>query len=103
MPKLRAVRAKPELLHRALVADNKEMDKWFSSVARRHNLPYTPISERTDWAASRARFASQFGAENLEDGTPLTAYDAAKAIGIEAILCHTIIEASLPLQQSWIF
>ena len=28
-------------------------------------------------------FASQFGAENLEDGAPLTAYDAAKAIGIE--------------------
>jgi len=83
MLKLRAVRAKPELLHRALVADNKEMDKWFSSVARRHNLPYTPISERTEWAAFRARFASQFGAENLEDGAPLTAYDAAKAIGIE--------------------
>ncbi len=34
--------------------------------------------------AFRERFALQFGAENLEDSTPLTAYDAAKAIGIEA-------------------
>jgi hypothetical protein len=33
MVKLRAVRAKPQLLHRALMADNKELDKWFSSVA----------------------------------------------------------------------
>jgi|GEM_PF-2210088 len=84
MLKLRAVRAKPELLHRALLADNKELDKWFSSVARRHNLPYTPISERTEWAAFRERFALQFGAENLENVTILTAYDAAKAIGVEA-------------------
>jgi Family of unknown function (DUF5677) len=83
MLKLRAVRAKPHLLHRALLADNKELDKWFSSVARRHDLPYTPISERAEWAAFRERFVLQFGAENLEDGTPLTAYDAAKAIGIE--------------------
>ena len=56
--------------------------KWTNGFRRRHNLPYTPISERTDWQLP-ARFASQFGAENLEDGTPLTAYDAAKAIGIE--------------------
>jgi hypothetical protein len=83
MLKLRAVRAKPHLLHRALLADNKELDKWFSSVARRHDVPYTPISERAEWAAFKERFASQFGAENLGDGTPLTAYDAAKAIGIE--------------------
>lgn len=84
MLKLRAVRAKPQLLHPALLADNKELDKWFSSVARRHDLPYTPISERAEWIAFRERFALQFGAENLEDSTPLTAYDAAKAIGIEA-------------------
>ena len=84
MLKLRAVRAKPQLLHRAVMADNKELDKWFSSVARRHELPYTPISERAEWTAFRDRFALQFGAENLDDSTPLTAYDAAKAIGIEA-------------------
>ncbi len=36
MLKLRAVRSKPELLYRALLADNRELDKWFSSVARRH-------------------------------------------------------------------
>lgn len=84
MLKLRAIRAKPELLHRALVAENKEMDKWFSSVARRHQLPYTPIFDRAEWAAFRSRFASQFGAENLENATPLTAYDAAKAIGVES-------------------
>ena len=84
MLKLRAVRAKPQLLHRALMADNKELDKWFSSVARRHDLPYTPISKRAEWTAFRDRFALQFGTENLEDSTPLTAYDAAKAIGIEA-------------------
>ena len=84
MLKLRAVRAKPHLLHRALLADNKELDKWFSSVARRHDLPYTPISERAEWVAFRQRFVSQFGADNLEDDTPLSAYDAAQAIGIEA-------------------
>lgn len=83
MLKLRAVRAKPHLLHRALLADNKELDKWFSSTARRHDVPYTPISERVEWAAFKHRFALQFGADNLEDDTPLTAYDAAKAIGIE--------------------
>jgi hypothetical protein len=84
MLKLRAVRAKPELLHRALVAENKEMDKWFSSVARRHQLPYTPISERPEWAAFKSRFVSQFGAESLEDAAPLTAYDAARAIGVQS-------------------
>ncbi len=84
MLKLRAVRAKPHLLHRALLADNKELDKWLSSVARRHDLPYTPISERAEWVAFKQRFASQFGADNLEDDTPLSAYDAGKAIGIEA-------------------
>ena len=83
MLKLRAVRAKPELLHRALLADNKELDKWFSSVAQRHDLPYTPISQRLEWKAFQGRFAQQFGAEDLQDATPLTAYDAAKAIGIE--------------------
>ena len=60
------------------------MDKWFSSVARRHQLPYTPISERPEWAAFKSRFVSQFGAENLEDATPLTAYDAARALGVES-------------------
>jgi len=84
MLKLKAVREKPHLLHRALLADNKEMDKWFSSVARRHDLPYTPIAERAEWAAFKERFVQQFGAENLGDSTPLTAYDAAKAIGTEA-------------------
>ena len=84
MLKLRAVRAKPQLLHRALLADNKELDKWFSSVARRHDLPYTPIRERAEWLAFKQRFASQFGADNLKDDTPLSAYDAAKAIDIEA-------------------
>jgi hypothetical protein len=83
MLKLRAVRAKPHLLHRALLTDNKEMDKWFSSLARRHDLPYTPIAERAEWAAFKERFVLQFGAENLEDSTPLTAYDTAKAIDIE--------------------
>ena len=84
MLKLRAVRAKPQLLYRALMADNKELDKWFSSVARRHDLPYTPISERAESAAFRDRFVLQFGAEDLEDRTPAhSAYDAAKAIGVE--------------------
>ena len=46
MLRLRAVRAKPHLLYRVLIADNNELDKWFSGVARRHNLPYTPISQR---------------------------------------------------------
>ena len=43
MLKLRAVRAEPHPLHRALLADNKEIDKWFSSTARRHRVPYTRI------------------------------------------------------------
>ncbi len=46
-------------------------------------MPYTPITERAEWTAFKHRFALQFGANNLEDDTPLTAYDAAKAIGIE--------------------
>ncbi len=83
MLKLRAVRAEPHLLHRALLADNKEIDKWFSSTARRHSVPYTPISKRAEWTAFRHRFVLQFGVDSLEDDTPLTAYDAAKAIGIE--------------------
>lgn len=83
MLKLRAVRSKPELLYRALLADNRELDKWFSSVARRHNVAYTPIVERAQWADFKARCVGQFGAENLDDDTPLSAYDAAKAIGIE--------------------
>jgi hypothetical protein len=66
------------------VAENKEMDKWFSSVARRNELPYTPISERPEWAAFKTRFVSQFGSESLGNDTPLTAYDAAKAIGVES-------------------
>jgi hypothetical protein len=84
MLKLRALRAKPHLLHRALLADNKELDKWFSSVARRNDLPYAPISEHGEWVAFKQRFVSQFGADNLEDDTPLSAYDAAQAIGIGA-------------------
>ena len=83
MLKLRAVRKKPELLYRALLADNKELDKWFSSVARRHGIAYTAIAERQQWADFKTRCVVQFGAENLNDDTPLEAYDAAKAIGIE--------------------
>lgn len=83
MLKLRAVRSKPELLYRALLADNRELDKWFSSVARRHNVTYTPIVEGAQWADFKARCVVQFGAENLDNDTPLSAYDAAKAIGIE--------------------
>jgi Family of unknown function (DUF5677) len=84
MLRLRAVRAKPYLLYRVLIAENNELDKWFSGVARRHNLPYTPISQRPEWQAVKARCVSQFGAEKLNNETPLTAYDAAAAIGIEA-------------------
>jgi hypothetical protein len=84
MLRLRAVRAKPHLLYRVLIAENNELNKWFSGVARRHNLPYTPISQRPEWQAVKARCASQFGAEKLNNETPLTAYDAAAAIGIEA-------------------
>jgi len=80
---LRAVRSKPELLYRTLLADNRELDKWFSSVARRHNIAYTPIAARPQWVDFKARCVAQFGAENLDDDTPLSAYDAAKAIGIE--------------------
>ena len=83
MLKLRAVREKPELLYRALVADSKELDKWFSSVARRHDVVYAPIVERQQWADFKARCVVQFGAESVNDDTPLKAYDAAKAIGIE--------------------
>ena len=84
MLRLRAVRAKPHLLYRVLIAENTELDKWFSGVARRHNLPYIPISQRPEWQAVKARCVSQFGAEKLNNETPLTAYDAAAAIGIEA-------------------
>jgi Family of unknown function (DUF5677) len=81
--KLRAVRLKPELLYRALIADSKEMDKWFSSVARRHDVAYTPITARQEWADFKARCIAQFGVEKLNDETPLKAFDAAKEIGVE--------------------
>src|SRR5215471_17990157 len=42
-----------------------------------HNLPYTSISQRPKWQAVKARCVSQFGAEKLNNETPLTAYDAA--------------------------
>jgi hypothetical protein len=83
MLKLRAVRQKPELLYRALVADSKELDKWFFSVARRYDVAYTPISERQQWADFKARCVGQFGAESVNNETPLKAYDAAEAIKIE--------------------
>jgi hypothetical protein len=83
MLKLEAVRSKPELLYRALITDSKELDRWFSSVAKRHDVAYTPIAERREWKDFRARCVERFGAGNVETDTPLSAYDAAKAIKIE--------------------
>src|SRR5258708_5812719 len=48
-----------------------------------NGLGHQPIVERGQWADFKARSVGQFGAENLDDDTPLSAYDAAKAIGIE--------------------
>src|SRR5438874_5595856 len=83
MLRLRAVRAKPQLLYRVLFGEALESDKWLGGVAKRHGVPYTPVCDRDVWQAFKTRCASQFGAEKLED-IPLSSYDAAAAIGIEA-------------------
>jgi hypothetical protein len=83
MLRLRAVRAKPHLLYRVLFAEALENDKWLGGVAKRHGVPYTRVFDRDEWRAFKSRCASEFGDENLVD-IPLSAYDAAAAVGIEA-------------------
>ena len=83
MLRLQAVRAKPHLVYRVLYREALESDKWLGGVAKRHGVPYTPVCDRDVWHAFKARCASQFGAEKLED-VPLSSYDAAVAIGVEA-------------------
>jgi hypothetical protein len=80
---LRAVRAKPYLLYRVALREALEADKWSGSVARRHNFHYTPICDRDDWQAFKNRWVAEFGADNVKDA-PLSAYDAAVAIGVKA-------------------
>jgi hypothetical protein len=82
MLRLRAVRAKPHLLYRVLFGEALESDKWLGGVAKRHGVPYTRVCDRDVWQAFKARCASQFGAEKLED-LALSSYDAAAAIGVE--------------------
>jgi hypothetical protein len=83
MLRLRAVRAKPHLIYRVLFAEAVESDKWLGGVAKRHGVPYTRVCDPDVWQAFKTRCASQFGAEKLED-VPLSSYDAAAAIGVEA-------------------
>jgi hypothetical protein len=83
MLRLQAVRAKTYLLYRVLLREALEADKWFGSVARRHGVEYTRVCDRDEWQAFKDRCVAQFGAEKLED-VPLTSYDAAAAIGVEA-------------------
>jgi uncharacterized protein DUF5677 len=76
MLRLLAVRTKPALIYRVLFDESKELDKWFSGVAKRSNEPYTPVRDRVDWQAFKKRCAAQFGAENLGD-RGLSTYEAA--------------------------
>jgi Family of unknown function (DUF5677) len=82
MLRLQAVRAKPYLLYRVLFTEALETDKWLGGVAKRHGAPYTPVRDRDEWRAFKARCTSQFGAEKLQD-VPLSSYDAAAAIGLQ--------------------
>lgn len=83
MLRLRAVRDKPRLLYRVLFAEALETDKWLGGVAKRHGVPYTRVCDRDEWRTFKTRCVSQFGAKKLED-RPLSSYDAAAAIGVEA-------------------
>lgn len=83
MLRLQAVRAKPYLLYRVLFTEARETDKWLGGVAKRHGESYTRICDREEWLAFKARCTSQFGVEKLQD-TPLSSYDAAAAVGLEA-------------------
>lgn len=83
MLRLRAVHAKPFLLYRVSLAEALETDKWLGGIAKRHRFSYTRVSEREEWRDFKARCASEFGHEKLEN-TPLSSYDAAAAIGLEA-------------------
>ena len=83
MLRLRAVHAKPYLLYQVLFAEAAQRDKWIGGVAKRHNIPYTPVCELDVWQEVKARCASEFGAEKLKD-IQLSAYSAAEAIGLEA-------------------
>jgi hypothetical protein len=80
---LQAVRTKPYLLYRVLLREAREADKWYGSVAKRHNIAYTPVCDRDEWKAFKDRCVAQFGADNLQE-SPLSSYDAAVEIGVEA-------------------
>jgi hypothetical protein len=80
---LQAVRVKPYLLYRVLLREALEADKWFGGVARRHDVPYTRVCDRDEWQAFKNRCIVQFGADKLGE-MPLSSYDAAAAIGVEA-------------------
>jgi hypothetical protein len=82
MLRIQAVRAKPYLLYRLLFSEAQETDKWLGGIAKRHGIGYTRVCETDVWRAVKSRCASEFGAENLEDGR-LSIREAAVAAGIE--------------------
>jgi hypothetical protein len=83
MLRLQAVRIKPYLVYRVLFRESIEADKWFGSVARRHDVAYTRVCDGDVWQAFKNRCVAQFGADKLKD-VPLDTYGAAAEIGAEA-------------------
>jgi hypothetical protein len=83
MLRLKAVRAKPHLVYGVGFTEALEIDKWLGAIANRHDEHYTRVCDRDVWQKFKAMCASQFGADKLKDA-PLSAYDAAAAIGAEA-------------------